>query len=102
MPLLLPGTNQTSSYLCVAAEGAGYSLHSACHGTGSIIDDFVSRGLSGTDPQGRSTLRYNYAEDQPERVDHLDDRGVDEGLQILVRHGIVRPVARLRPFAVLN
>jgi hypothetical protein len=35
-------------------------------------------------------------------VPHLDNRGVDEGLRILTAAGIVRPVARLRPFAVLT
>ena len=45
--LLLPGTNRTSSYLCVAGEGAHSSLYSASHGAGSNIKDFVERGLSG-------------------------------------------------------
>jgi hypothetical protein len=35
-------------------------------------------------------------------VPHLDSLGVDEGLRILAEHDLVRPVARLRPFAVLN
>ena len=32
----------------------------------------------------------------------LDDRGVDEALAILTRNGLVRPVARLHPVAVLH
>ena len=35
-------------------------------------------------------------------VPQLDDRGVDEALRILQSHRIVRPVARLRPLAVLT
>lgn len=100
--VLLPGTNRTSSYLCVAGADAGRSLHSACHGAGTIIDDFAARGLSVGDPRGRTTLRFRYDDGAPTEVGHLDDRGVDEALSILVRHGLVRPVARLRPFAVLN
>jgi tRNA-splicing ligase RtcB len=100
--ILLPGTNKTSSYLCAAEEGAGASLWSACHGAGTMIDDFVARGLSGPDPQGRTTLRYNYQGSAPAVVPHLDDNGVNEALKILQRHGIARPVARLRPLAVLN
>jgi tRNA-splicing ligase RtcB len=100
--ILLPGTNRTSSYLCVAAEGAGASLWSACHGAGTIIDDFATRGLSGLDPDNRMTLRYNYRGSEPELVPQLDDRGVDEALGILQGHGIARPVARVRPIAVLN
>lgn len=101
-PLLLPGTNRTSSYLCVADVGAGDALYSACHGTGSIIADFEARGLSGPDPHGRTTLRFRYGGCAPEEVVHLDDRGIDEALDILTRHRILRPVARLRPLAVLT
>ncbi|HEV2475192.1 MAG TPA: RtcB family protein, partial [Candidatus Dormibacteraeota bacterium] len=102
MPLLLPGTNRTSSYLCVAAEGAGQSIFSASHGTGSIITDFERRGLSATDPEGHSTLRFRYDGNGPVVVPHLDDKGVNEGLRILSSHNLIRPVARMRPFAVLN
>jgi len=101
-PVLLPGTNRTCSFVCVAGEGAAGSLFSACHGTGSIIDSFVRRGLSGLDPDGHRTLRFGYRAPEPARVPHLDSRGVEEGLRILMRHDIVRPVARLRPFAVLT
>jgi tRNA-splicing ligase RtcB len=101
-PILLPGTNRTCSYLCVAAEGAHRSLYSACHGTGSLIDSFVRRGMSGPDPKRHSTLRFRYKTPEPAVVPHLDSRGVDEGLRILTDHDLVRPVARLRPFAVLN
>jgi tRNA-splicing ligase RtcB len=100
--ILLPGTNRTCSYLCVAEEGSGASLWSACHGAGTMIDDFVARGLSGRDPQRRTTLRYNYRGSAPELVSQLDDKGVDEALGILQGHGIARPVARMRPIAVLN
>jgi len=100
--ILLPGTNRTSSYLCVAAESAGASLWSACHGAGTMIDDFAARGLSGLDPDNRTTLRYNYRGSEPEVVPQLDDRGVNEALDILRGHGIARPVARVRPIAVLN
>jgi hypothetical protein len=33
---------------------------------------------------------------------HLDDRGVDDVMTTLITNGVLRPVARLRPFAVLN
>jgi tRNA-splicing ligase RtcB len=101
-PVLLPGTNRTSSFLCVAAEDAAASLNTTCHGTGTIIASFEQRGLSGADPQGRSTLRFRYDTAAPERVPQLDDRGVGEGLDILMRNGIVRPVARMRPIAGMN
>jgi RNA-splicing ligase RtcB len=101
-PLLLPGTNRTSSYLCVPQDTAHRSLYTACHGTGSIISAFERSGRSGPDPLGRTTARYRYDGAAPAEVPHLDDRGVDEALGILTGHGLVRPVARMRPFAVLT
>ncbi|MDP9340571.1 MAG: RtcB family protein [Actinomycetota bacterium] len=100
--VLLPGTNRTSSFLCVADEGARDSVYSACHGTGTIVSHFADRGLSGPDPLGRTTLRFGYSGGAPAEVPQLDDRGVGEALGILRTHGIVRPVARLRPLAVLT
>jgi tRNA-splicing ligase RtcB len=101
-PLLMPGTNRTSSYLCVPAETAHRSLYTACHGSGSIISAFERSGRSGADPLGHATARYRYDGAAPAEVPHLDDRGVDEALGILTGHGLVRPVARMRPFAVLT
>jgi hypothetical protein len=48
------------------------------------------------------TLRFRYSRSDPTAVEQLDDRGVGDTLSILQREDIVRPVARLRPFAVLN
>jgi tRNA-splicing ligase RtcB len=100
--ILLPGTHRTSSYLCVASGGAHRTLHSACHGAGTVVEDFVTRGISGPDPRGRATLRFRYSDAAPARDPHHDDRGIDEAVRILVDHDVLRPVARLRPFAVLN
>lgn len=101
-PLLLPGTNRTSSYLCVPADGAHRSLYTACHGSGSIISAFERSGRSGPDPAGRTTARYGYDGSAPAHLPHCDDQGIDEALGILLTHGLVRPVARMRPFAVLT
>ncbi len=101
-PLLLPGTNRTSSYLCVAREGAENSVFSASHGAGSNIAQFAKSGLSQLDPHGRTTLRFDYAGRAPVEVKQLDDRGVDDVLGVLAGRDILRPVARMRPFAVLN
>lgn len=101
-PLLLPGTNRTSSYVCVPGARVAESLNSACHGAGTLIENFAATGLSTTDPWRRKTLRFRYDDGAPDEVTHLDDRGVDEALGILLRHGLVRPVVRLRPMAVLT
>lgn len=100
--VLLPGTHRTSSYLGVAGPRAQESLHSACHGAGTVVSDLVRRGLSATDPQHRSTLRFRYDDAAPTEAGHYDDNGVNAALDVLVRNGLVQPVARMRPIAVLH
>jgi tRNA-splicing ligase RtcB len=99
--VLVPGTHRTSSYLCVAG-GSAAALYSACHGAGTVIADFARQGISQEDPWRRTTLRFRYDGSAPADAGHLDDKGVDEVLGVLVRGGLVRPVARMRPFAVLH
>jgi tRNA-splicing ligase RtcB len=100
--VLLPGTHRTSSYLAVAGDRAATSLYSACHGAGTVVSDLVARGVSGDDPLGRRTRRYRYDDAAPTDAFHFDDRGVDAALDVLVRNGLVKPVARMRPIAVLH
>ena len=100
--VLLPGTHRTSSYLAVAGPRAQDSLYSACHGAGTLVADFAERGRSVSHPGRHETLRFRYSDAAPARVTHLDDNGVNAALAILVDNGIVRPVARMRPIAVLN
>ncbi len=100
--VLLPGTHRTSSYLGVAGDQAAASLHSACHGAGSVVSDLVRRGVSGPDPGRHQTQRYRYDDGAPTLADHYDDQGVNAALSVLARNGLVRPVARMRPIAVLH
>jgi tRNA-splicing ligase RtcB len=100
--VLVPGTHRTSSYLAVPGQRSQDSLHSACHGAGTVVKDFADRGVSMSDPHRHGTLRFRYSDAAPEEVPHLDDRGVDAAMDVLVTHQLVRPVARLRPLAVLH
>jgi tRNA-splicing ligase RtcB len=101
-PVLLPGTNRTSSYLCTAGPASADSLHSACHGAGTMVSQFADSGLSESDPSHGCTLKFSYSDAMPRVVEHLDDLGVDEALGILRRNALVQPVARMRPMAVLT
>jgi tRNA-splicing ligase RtcB len=100
--VLLPGTSRTSSYLGVAGPHAVDSLYSACHGAGTLVAGFAADGRSNLHPTGHKTLRFRYDDSAPAEVAHLDDNGVNAAAGILVDHGLVRLVARLRPLAVLN
>jgi tRNA-splicing ligase RtcB len=100
--VLVPGLHRTSSYVGVASDGAGKSLYSACHGAGTVIEEFERRGTSRPHPAGHSTLRFQYSGASPEAVPHLDDRGVDWAMAVLRSNDLARPVARMRPLAVLH
>jgi hypothetical protein len=66
------------------------------------VQQFADSGLSSSDPAHNRTLRYRYSGADPEVVQHYDDRGVDAAMDVLVSNELVRPVARLRPMAVLH
>lgn len=100
-PILVPGTNRTSSYLCVGAPGSRASLDSACHGAGTLVDAAVRAGTDGTAPD-RVTRRYDYASATVREVPHVGDAGVALAVDILRDEGILRPVARFTPVAGLT
>ena len=97
-PVLLPGTERTSSYLCASGEGAAGSLFSAGHGAGHTVQA-LGRVL---DRPARLTRVYRYGGPPVELRPHLSDDGVDAVLRALSTHDIARPVVRLRPLAVLK
>jgi RNA-splicing ligase RtcB len=101
-PLLVPGTNRTSSYVCLPGPRAAAALHTVCHGAGTVVGERARRESAPGRAPARRTLRFGYRADEPVAVPHLPDDGVDAVVGALERHGIVRPIARLRPFAVLN
>ena len=47
-------------------------------------------------------MRYRYSDSAPTEVTHFDDNGVLAALDVLRRNALVRPVARMRPIAVLH
>jgi tRNA-splicing ligase RtcB len=100
--ILLPGTHRTSSYLCVADTSAFRTLYSACHGAGTLVERSVQAGRSGPRPDGFTTRRFRYSDAAPVEDPQLDDNGVNDGLAILTAANVARPVARMRPLAVLN
>jgi RNA-splicing ligase RtcB len=99
-PILLPGTNRTSSYLCVAEEGTKEYLYSVDHGAGNTVKSFISQSMSR--PVQHFTRRYYYDSDEVGELYHYDDAGVNFVLRQLQKCNMVSPVARLRPVAGLT
>jgi RNA-splicing ligase RtcB len=96
-PMLLPGTECTSSYLCAVGRGAAGTLHSVDHGAGRS-----ALALGRPLQNGAATRVYTYEKGMAGLRPHLSDDGLDEVLAVLQTHAIARPVVRLRPLAVLK
>lgn len=96
-PVLLPGLDVATSYLCSSGEGAALSLLSADHGAGR-----TAYRLGQPLTAGASTRVFGYTGQAPELRPHLSDDGVREVVDVLHENKIAHPVAALRPVAVLK
>jgi RNA-splicing ligase RtcB len=99
-PVILPGTNQTSSFLCAGREGAVSTHYTVDHGLGAIQKHHEKQGLS--KKSGEYSLLFNYADEIPEKIPRLEDTAVNKALGILKQADILGPVARLKPLATLK
>lgn len=100
-PVMVPGTNRTSSLVIVGQDGAEESLLSVDHGAGRTVARFEQEGLL-TQVPGRFTRKYSYGSPAPQILQHLSDDAIDEVMTVAARGGIALPAARLKPVAVLK
>jgi len=100
-PVMVPGTNRTSSFVVVGRDGAVASLHSVDHGAGRTVERFEAAGLLSARAD-RVTRKYTYASAAPELLPHLSDEAVDEVMSVAASGDVALPAARLRPVAVLK
>ena len=100
-PVMVPGTNRTSSFVIVGRDGAEASLLSVDHGAGRTVARFEQEGLLTPLPD-RFTRKYSYGAPAPQILQHLSDGAIDEVMSVAVKGGIAAPAARLRPIAVLK
>ncbi len=100
-PVMIPGTNRTSSFLVVGAAGAAGSLFSIDHGAGRTVERFERAGLLSPRP-GAATRKYTYDAASPEMLPHVSDEAVEEVVAVAAAARLARPAARLRPLAVLK
>lgn len=104
-PVLIPGSMGTASYVLVGTEKAAASYYSANHGAGRVL----SRRAA-----ARSITREQFKESMGDVLykarsyRHLVDeapsayKDIDEVVDTLAAIGMTRPVARLRPLAVIK
>jgi RNA-splicing ligase RtcB len=99
-PIILPGTNQTSSFICAAKEGAAASHYTVDHGLGAIQKRHEeSESLRQI---GDHSYLFKYDKDMPEMVPIMTDDAVKEAVEILNQADIIQTVARLKPLATLK
>ncbi|MCW4011963.1 MAG: RtcB family protein, partial [Candidatus Bathyarchaeota archaeon] len=98
---LLPGYNNTSSYLCVGGEATTNSLNSVPHGAGALISRFWKEGLLKELPH-RRTLLFRGKASEAESVGHYCDTALDRMANSLAKDKLLKPVVRLTPLAVLK
>jgi RNA-splicing ligase RtcB len=99
-PVMVPGTNRTSSYVIVGRDGAAASLFSVDHGAGRTVERFRQEGR--LSPREGVTLKYSYRSREPEPLEHLSDEAIEAVVQVAASEGLAAPAARLRPVAVLK
>ena len=69
------------------------------HGAGKTIDRFIAAGIGTELDDGRVTRSYTNESSEPAVRRHHSDEGIDKVVEILHRHRVVRPIARIRPIA---
>ena len=99
-PVILPGTNQTSSFICAGREGASATHFTVDHGLGAIQKRYENHG-SAKNVDEVSYL-FNYEKDGPEKIPRLCDTAINEAVEILNETDIIRTIIRLRPLATLK
>ncbi len=100
-PVMVPGTNRTSSYVLAGRDGAEGSLYSVDHGAGRTVERFEEAGLL-RPMSGMATRKYTYQSSVPETLPHLSDEAIEEVMSVAEAAGLARRAARLRPVAVLK
>ncbi|KRT63568.1 MAG: hypothetical protein XU10_C0009G0015 [Chloroflexi bacterium CSP1-4] len=107
-PVLIPGDMGRASYVAVGAQGAmEATFGSSCHGAGRLMSRHAAiRQLRGVDV-ARDLARQGI-EVRAERRDLLAEeasiayKDVEAVVRVSAAAGLVRPVARLRPLAVIK
>ncbi|MCI0516031.1 RtcB family protein [candidate division KSB1 bacterium] len=100
-PVLLPGTNQTASYLGVAGEGLKHSYYSIDHGLGSIQVQAEKTTTVGDNSTGEVRL-YEFGQAAPQILPRRPDSAFQPVWDIYQQADLVHPVVKFTPLATLK
>jgi RNA-splicing ligase RtcB len=99
-PLIIPGTDRTSTYICVRGDHPEKMLNSMDHGFGQLVYNYLQSGNYILNNLKTRMFGYKGTDYIDNKI--LDDGFLDEQIYALEKKGIIKPVARLRPFATLK
>lgn len=98
VPVILPGFNDTSSFLALPGSAAADTLFSADHGGAKLMARMESLG----EGPPCVTRKYSYKKPDVVEVPHRGDRGMDALMRALGASKVIKPMARMTPLAVLK
>jgi tRNA-splicing ligase RtcB (3'-phosphate/5'-hydroxy nucleic acid ligase) len=99
-PVIIPGFNNTNSYIGIGLETGPEKLFSVDHGAGETIkrthQEHFSKEISGT------TDIYTAKEAYKKTIPHITREGLDAVIKPLEEIGLMKPVVYTKPIAVFK
>lgn len=102
LPVFIAGYNNTRSYIGVGTGNEGSSLASVSASAAMAIKRFQNEGISHTLSPAKETIIYRHKEPLVKKVKHISDEGLLEIARQFEEDGIIKPVAFIRPMAVIK
>jgi len=96
MPVFIAGFNNTRSYIGVGTGNTGSSLASISASAAATIKKMGGKSI------GHMTTIYRHKEPLVKKVEHISDDGLLEIAREFEEDGIIKPVAFIRPLAVIK
>lgn len=101
-PVFIAGYNNTRSYIGVGTGNDGSSLASVSASAAAMIKQFEKEGKSHSLIPLQTTTIYRHKEPFIKKVGHISDEGLLATAREFEEDGIIKPVAFIRPLAVIK
>jgi len=105
--IIIPGSMGNYSYLGVAQEGIKETFFSVNHGTGRILDKVEARNKYNMDKLNKEMNKLNvklYRYGVGDIVEEIPSsfKDVNEVIKVMSQNNLAKPIAKLKPIAVLK
>lgn len=102
MPVFIAGYNNTRSYIGVGTGSKGSLLASVSASAAAMIRQYEKEGKSRSLIPLQTTTIYRHKEPFIKKVEHITDEGLLAIAREFEKDGIIKPVAFIRPLAVIK